>query len=298
MADKIENPGKPKPESYMPLIELACREDIGAGDITSQVTISAGRKGRARLVFREPGVLCGMPVAEAVLQFYDERLGLTEACTDGCRVGAGAAVGVIEGPLRTLLATERVLLNFLGRLSGIAGTTARYADAVAGTQARIYDTRKTTPGWRDLEKYAVRCGGGCNHRQGLYDAVLIKDNHLAALDDGDLAEKLKGVLEALGQHKPRPEFVQVEVDNLEQLGVVLAIEGVDMVLLDNMTPEQMRSAVTMRNETPAAGSILLEASGGVNLETVRDIAETGVDRISVGALTHSVSNVDVGLDLV
>ena len=287
----------PELESYRPLIELARREDLGSGDVSSEITIAQEQTGRGRLVFREPAVACGMEVARQILACYDERLVLDERAADGETVGRDVTVGLVSGPLRQLLAAERVLLNFLGRLSGVATTTAQYVRAVNGLAVEICDTRKTTPGWRMLEKYAVACGGGCNHRMGLYDAVLIKDNHLAALGRGEMVKGLQMAMERLARRPEPVDFVEVEVDDLGQLSGVLAVEGVDMVLLDNMTPDELRRAVAMRDEHSGGRKVLLESSGNVTLQTVRQAAETGVDRISVGALTHSVKSVDIGLDL-
>jgi len=287
----------PDRTSYAALIALARQEDLGAGDLTSELTIPADRVGQGRLVFRQAGVLCGLAAATEVLRCYDERLRLETGRADGQPVAAGDTVAVASGPLRSLLSAERVVLNFLQRLSGIATLTSRFVAAVAGTEARIYDTRKTTPGWRALEKYAVRCGGGCNHRQGLYDAVLIKDNHLASLGRGDPAAGLGEAVAKLRQRGWPCAFVAVEVDGLEQLPAVLAVEGVDIVLLDNMTCEQLRQAVALRDAGGRKGSVQLEASGAITLATVRAVAETGVERISAGALTHSAAWLDVGLDL-
>ncbi|MFC1782598.1 carboxylating nicotinate-nucleotide diphosphorylase [Planctomycetota bacterium] len=283
--------------SYQSLIEWARREDLGAADITSQVTIPADQNGKGLLVFREAGLLCGMPLVQEVLRQYDEQLKLKPTFEDGQKITSHATAAEISGPLRSLLAAERVLLNFLQRLSGIATTTAKYVEAATGTNARIYDTRKTTPGWRELEKYAVRCGGGCNHRLGLYDAVLIKDNHLRALGTGDLKEKLTQVVAGIHDRAEPIKFIEVEVDNPEQLEEVLGVKGVDMVLLDNMTVKQLTRAVKMRDEIHPDKKVVLEASGGITLETVAQIARTGIDRISVGALTHSVRSLDIGLDL-
>ena len=294
----------PNPASYAELIELARREDLGAGDVSSELTISAEQVGSGELVVREGGVVCGLPVVAKVLACYDEGLSLEVRVDEGQEVVAGTAIAKLAGSLRSLLAAERVMLNFLQRLSGIATTTAEYVSAVEGLKVEICDTRKTTPGWRDLEKYAVRCGGGCNHRYGLYDAVLIKDNHLAALGGGDLAVRLREALQGLKGYSQKPDFVEVEVDDLEQLGQVLQVEGVDMVLLDNMTSDELCRAVAMRDEwcggrgvDHCGGRLLLEASGNVTLATVRQLAETGVDRISVGALTHTAGSLDVGFDL-
>jgi len=286
---------EPRASSYLDLIRLAKQEDLGGADVTSEVTVAAEQSGGGQLVFCQEGILCGMGVVEQVLAEYDKRLRLVEALGDGAMVKAGEAVGGLTGPLRSLLAAERVMLNFLQRLSGIATTTARYVEAVKGTNAKICDTRKTTPGWRELEKYAVRCGGGVNHRQGLYDAVLIKDNHLAALGAGNLQEALEQAIAKVQQRAEAVGFVEVEVDSLEQLSKVLGIKGVDMVLLDNMAVDELREAVQMRDR--GANKVLLEASGKVRLANVAQIAGTGVDRISVGALTHSVESLDIGFDL-
>ena len=287
----------PAADSYLELIRRARREDLGAGDVTSEAAIPADRHGVGTLVFREPGVLCGMPVVEQVLSEYDRELTLSDAFPDGSDVSVGRAVGSISGPLRSLLSAERVVLNFLQRLSGIATVTGRYVEAVAQTSVRIYDTRKTTPGWRELEKYAVRCGGGLNHRHGLFDAVLIKDNHLAALGKSDLAEALTNLVQKVMQRPEAMGFIEVEVDSLEQLPSVLGVEGVDMVLLDNMTPQQLSAAVEARNAAYADKRVLLEASGNITLDNVRQVAQAGVDRISIGALTHSAKSLDIGFDL-
>ena len=285
------------PSSYERLIELARVEDLGDGDVTSEVTIPAEQQGRGELVFREAGVVCGMGVVKAVLGAYDGQLVLEGAVADGEVVSAGVNVGSVRGSLRSLLAAERVMLNFLQRLSGIATVTSQFVRAVEGTGVQVCDTRKTTPGWRELAKYAVRCGGGTNHRQGLYDAVLIKDNHLAALGAANLRVAVTRGVELIRQRGRRLQFVEVEVDTLGQLAEVLGVEGVDIVLLDNMTTEQLAEAVVMRDRLCGSGKVLLEASGGVTLEAVRAIAESGVDRVSVGALTHSVRSLDIGFDL-
>ena len=281
---------------YQTLIELAKQEDLGGGDITSEVTIGVDQAGCGKLVFREAGVLCGMPVVAEVLRYYNEQLAMKDAQSEGTFIPAGTVAATIQGPLRSLLAAERVLLNFLQRLSGIATKTAQFVEAIQGTRAKIYDTRKTTPGWRELEKYAVHCGGGCNHRQGLYDAVLIKDNHLANLPQGNLKERLEEVIVQIQQRSANPDFIEVEADTLDQLEDILQVKGVDMILLDNMSPAKLSEAVTLRDRICTGREVELEASGGIGLETVRAIAETGVDRISVGVLTHSVKSLDIGLD--
>jgi len=286
----------PTSSTYKQLVELARAEDLGPGDITSNITIEAAQAGRGDLVFRQGGVVCGMELAEYVLAVYEASAVFRPAVQDGDTVEPNTVVATLEGPLRSLLAAERVILNFVGRLSGIATTTRQYVDAVAGAAAVICDTRKTTPGWRVLEKYAVRCGGGVNHRQGLYDAVLVKDNHLAGIG-GEFVSGLALALERLKEVSPQPTFVEVEVDTLEQLRQVLPLSAVDMVLLDNMSLDELREGVRLRDEAGLRERLLLEASGNVRLDTVGEIAQTGVDRISAGALTHSVATIDVALDL-
>lgn len=287
------------------LVRLAIREDSGEdGDWTTAALVSEGATGRADVVVREEGVIAGLPGAEMVLHLVDSRLRWLAEREDGQSVKPGDRVARVEGSARSMLAAERPMLNLLGRLSGIATLTKRYVDAVAGTKARIYDTRKTTPGWRRLEKYAVRCGGGRNHRMGLYDAVLIKDNHLAlGAGSGDSAvgytpaEAVAQARRFARQHTTESGgddlIIEVEVDTLEQLADVLPA-GPDIVLLDNMSPAELARAVECRDAV--APEVELEASGGVRLETVRQIAASGVDRISVGALTHAAVWLDVGLD--
>ncbi len=272
------------------LIDAARAEDMHTrGDITSALTIAPDAQSAAQLVARQPGVIAGLPVAALAAKAYDPRLDLAVAIPDGRPVAPGQAIATIRGPLRSMLATERVVLNFLTHLSGIATLTAGYVEQVADTSAAIYDTRKTIPACRALAKYAVRCGGGYCHRLGLHDAVLIKDNHLAS---GKL--DLAGAIAAARRLDPAPTFVEVEVDTLDQLKQVLPL-GPDIILLDNMSPDVLRQAVAMRDEQ--APGVKLEASGGVNLDTVRAIARTGVDRIAVGAITHSAPALDIGLDI-
>lgn len=282
------------------LIRLAIDEDLGAsGDWTSNAVVPKDAEGRADVVARQHGIVAGLAAARQTIEPFDRRLKWISTTEDGSAVAPGQSVGTIEGPLRGMLAAERVLLNLLGHLSGIATLTSRYVEAVAGTSARLYDTRKTTPGWRRLEKYAVRCGGGWNHRGGLDEAVLIKDNHLAIVGQvGNLsyspAEAVQRAREFVLKHAADADMpIEVEVDTLEQLDAVLTVRP-DIVLLDNMAPAQLREAVARRNA--AAPDVELEASGGVNLDTIRAIAESGVERISVGALTHSAVSLDFGLD--
>lgn len=272
------------------LVQLARAEDLGAtGDRTSRALIPADQVGKAVFVARSPGVVAGLPAAAMVCAEFDQRLTFTPLTPDGSPVGSGTPLASVTGPLRSLLTAERTALNFLQRLSGIASVTRTYVDAVSGLPVAVLDTRKTTPGWRLLEKYAVRMGGGTNHRFGLYDGILIKDNHLAGLS-GDVQLAVEAARSAAGNDWLP---VEVEVDTLEQLEDALAARA-DIVLLDNMTPDQMRKAVERRNAVSPATR--LEASGGVSLTTIRDIAATGVDRISVGALTHSAPALDIGLD--
>jgi nicotinate-nucleotide pyrophosphorylase (carboxylating) len=267
-------------------VRAALLEDLGrAGDITTNATIPAARQARAVIAARQPGIVAGLDLAKAAFRLLDPALSFETRIADGAAVTPGAILATIEGPARALLSAERVALNFLGRLSGIATLTSRYVAAVAHTKARIVCTRKTTPGLRTFEKYAVLCGGGFNHRFGLDDAILIKDNHIAVA--GGIIPALRTVKAAIG-HLVK---IEIEVDTLDQLDEVLT-EGADVVLLDNMTPARLREAVAR-----VKGRLLTEASGGVTLETVAAIAESGVDMISVGALTHSAQVLDVGLDI-
>ena len=280
------------------LLALAIREDSGTeGDITSLSLIPDDVPGKAAVVAREHGVVAGLVFAQELLQTVDPRLVWEGKVKDGATVEKGDVLGVVSGPTLAMLTAERLLLNLVGRLSGVASLTRKYVDAIEGTGARIYDTRKTTLGWRRLEKYAVRCGGGCNHRSGLYDAILIKDNHLAfgGISDFGPAEAVRRARKFLETRYAGREIpmLEIEVDSLEQLAQVLP-ENPDVVLLDNMSPETMREAVKMREEAKSTAE--LEASGGINLETCRAKAESGVERVSVGALTHSAKTFDIGLD--
>ncbi len=280
------------------LAELAKEEDLGSGDVTSQLCKMHG-DGAFDLVAREEGVLAGCLIANDILQVYDQGLELhwSTGIADGSKIGStGAILGRVSGNRSTLLAAERVLLNFLGRLCGVATYTRRFVDAVADTGVKILDTRKTTPGWRVLEKYAVRCGGGYNHRMGLYDAVLMKDNHLAGVSADRLAACVFDALNGLADLDHRPSFVEVEADSLEQVEALLKVIGIDVILLDNFSPDELEAAVALRDSMGATGSIALEASGGISLTTVRAVADTGVDRISVGAITHSATVMDLAFD--
>ncbi len=279
-----------------PLIRMAMEEDLGSGDVTTNLLFQDGTRASAKVVSREEIVVAGLPVVEEIFRQYDERLKMTAYFRDGQSAHVGNKLATIEGPLRSMLSVERVMLNFLQRLSGIATTTSRYVRAVKGTKAKIYDTRKTLPGWRLLEKYAVRCGGGYNHRIGLYDGVLVKDNHLAELG-GDFTERLQRMVAEAKKVKGL-QFVAVEVDHVDdQLNHVLTIPGIDIVLLDNMGQWQLKHAVEMRDAMCGKHKgPLLEASGNITLNNVAEIAQCGVDRIAVGAITHSAAAVDIGLD--
>ncbi len=279
------------PPLPIPLVERAVSEalaeDLGlVGDVTTNATIPARTTARAVIAARRAGVVCGNALAEQAFHALDPSTVYKVLKPDGASAGPGDAIAEISGPARAILTGERVALNFMGRMSGIATLTQRYVAAVAGTKASIVDTRKTTPGLRAFEKYAVRCGGGHNHRIGLFDAVLIKDNHIAAA--GGIAAAVEAARGACG-HMVK---IEVEVDTLAQLESVMAYE-VDAVLLDNMTPQMLQQAVAI-----VAGRALTEASGGVTLETVATIARSGVDLISVGALTHSAPVLDLGLDFI
>ena len=272
------------PETYLPLVEAALAEDIGGGDATTLALVPQDAIATAAMIAREPLVMAGADLALAALQQMDERVEFGIEIFDGQQAALGQALLRVRGPARALLTAERTALNFIQRLAGVATRTARYVEAVAGTGATILDTRKTTPGWRALEKYAVVCGGGTNHRVGLYDQVMIKDNHLAALD-GDIARAV-----ALAREASPGLKIEVEADTVEQAAAAAAA-GADMILLDNMSGDELCDAVGQ-----IGGRAKTEASGGVTLETVRDIAGTGVDFISVGAPTHSAPSVDIALD--
>jgi nicotinate-nucleotide pyrophosphorylase (carboxylating) len=267
------------------LVRSALDEDGAFNDVTTLATVPPTRHARALLIAREAGVIAGVPLAVEAFVQLDPKTTVRIDVEDGTVVAAGTPVLFISGGARGLLSAERVALNYMQHLSGIASVTRRYVDAVRGTKARVLDTRKTLPGWRRLEKYAVRAGGGMNHRMDLSTAVLIKDNHLAAVD-GDVSFAVRRAREVA----PRGATVEVECDSLAQVGVALGA-GADMILLDNMSLDELREAVRI-----VGGRARLEASGGVRLDTVRAIAETGVDMISVGALTHSAPAMDLALD--
>jgi nicotinate-nucleotide pyrophosphorylase (carboxylating) len=269
-------------------VQAALAEDIGRGDATTIATVPSGLTARAVLRARQPLVVAGTEFVEMAFRQLSKKVTIQKILADGRHAKAGDVLRKISGPARAILTAERVALNFIQRLSGVATLTASFVKAAHGTRARILETRKTTPGWRRFEKYAVACGGGTNHRIGLFDMILIKDNHLAALRD----EKPNAI--AAGISRARKKFpklkIEVEADTLEQVRQALDA-GAEMILLDNMSLKQLRQAVKT-----SRGCAKTEASGGVNLKTVRAIAQTGVDFISVGALTHSAPAVDIGLD--
>jgi nicotinate-nucleotide pyrophosphorylase (carboxylating) len=272
------------------LVRAALTEDIGAGDITTETAIPADQRAEACIIAKEPCVVAGLPLVEEVFAQIDRAVSATLLVGEGDSVEQGTRVCILNGPARAILTAERTALNFLQRLSGIATLTHQFVDEVKGTKAKILDTRKTTPTLRTLEKYAVSIGGGANHRLGLYDAVMIKDNHRAIL--ARLGPKALGdAVAAARKHHPAAPVI-IEADTLEQVEEALAA-GADHILLDNMTPDELREAVTL-----VAGRARTEASGGVTLQTVRAIAQTGVDYISVGALTHSARAVDFSLEIV
>jgi nicotinate-nucleotide pyrophosphorylase (carboxylating) len=272
-------------EELRGLVKSALDEDGAFNDVTTLATVVSDRRARARLVARRAGVVSGVPIAVEAFCMLDPKVTIRVDQEDGARVERGDSILYLTGHARAVLAAERVALNFMQRLSGVASLTARYVDEVRGTRAKILDTRKTTPGWRLLEKYAVRCGGGTNHRLNLSSAVLIKDNHLAAVE-GDVGVAVRRARDLA----PAGTKVEVECESIEQVRAALDAHA-DIIMLDNMSPTQMGECVRLVN-----GRTITEASGGVNLDTVRRIAETGVDWISVGALTHSAPALDLALD--
>lgn len=273
--------------STLSLIRAAILEDLGDGDVTSEFFIPADAKSKANLVAREPGVMSGTEVALAVFREIDPTMQVAALIADGTAFEKGTLLMEISGPTRSVLSAERTALNFLQRLCGVATQTRRYVDAVKPHPVKVLDTRKTTPGWRLLEKGAVRDGGGTNHRIGLYDQVMVKDNHLVANSGTD---ELQRAIDRVKAARPGIK-VQLEVDSLEQMRRFLDLRGVDMILLDNMSPALLSEAVRLN-----AGRVSLEASGGITLATIADVAATGVDAISVGALTHSARALDLALD--
>jgi nicotinate-nucleotide pyrophosphorylase (carboxylating) len=283
-------------QSLQPLLTLALDEDIGPGDLTTDVLIDSEAEAEGRLIACAGGVVAGLLFVGPILRRVDARLGFEPEVEDGAGVQTDRLLGRITGPIRPMLTAERTMLNFLQGLSGIATLTRKYVDAVAGTGVVVLDTRKTTPGWRYLEKYAVRAGGGTNHRTGLHDGVIIKDNHLAVRAPNHVGETIAGLVHE-ARSRISPEIpIQVEVERLDYLEEVLASEP-DVVLLDNMTVQTCRDAVALRGRLFDDGGPALEASGGISLDNVRRFAETGVDRISIGALTHSAPILDMSLEI-
>ena len=293
----------PKFEDIREIIQLARREDLGEDDVTSRFMISEDAVGVGTVLQKEVGVTCGLPIVEMICRTYDERLrvepipGFHLDILEG-RFSDARSLPLlrVRGPMRSLLSAERVILNFLQHLSGVATQTSRFVRRVEGTGARIYDTRKTLPGLRVLDKYAVRRGGGYNHRAGLFDGLLVKDNHIAGLPLKELAGHLSQRI-ARSRAERIDRFVEIEVQSLEQFREVLKLEGEFVILLDNMDCPKMQTAVELRVRAGKKGKVPLEASGGVTLETVRPIALTGVDRIAVGAITHSASALDISMEI-
>jgi len=272
------------------LVSQSLAEDVGGGDVSTELSVMAGTRARGQIVARQAGVVAGLPVLHILYGLVSSVVNVELVVTDGDRVTAGMVLARLQGPAAALLAGERVALNFLQHLSGIATLTARYVDAVADTGCRILDTRKTVPGFRSLAKYAVRAGGGHNHRMGLYDRIMLKDNHWAA-STGDMAS-----LVARARQDYPHLAIEIEVDSLEQLATVLPLQ-VEWILLDNFTPQQAAMAVKAREASDPQRRTRLEASGNIDLDNVRDYAETGVEAVSIGRLTHSAPAVDVSFEL-
>jgi len=286
----MKNVGELDIAALQPLIRMALDEDIGSGDVTSKSVIPAGARAQGRLVAKEDGVIAGLKLVPAVYALIDSGVIVRPLSDDGDRVHRGSILAEVEGPAIPILTGERIALNFLQRLSGVATLTSRYVEAVRGTRARILDTRKTTPGMRRAEKYAVRMGGGTNHRHGLYDLVLIKDNHLELAGGEAIGEAVSRAR----QNAPTGLRVEVETENLRQVEEALDAKA-DIIMLDNMAIEMMTEAVRLIRR--AEHAVEIEASGGITLDSVRSIAQTGVDFISVGGLTHSAPALDISLDV-
>jgi nicotinate-nucleotide pyrophosphorylase (carboxylating) len=295
----------PPYEELRELIQLAKREDLASDDVTSRLLVQENLIGVGTLIQKEVGIPCGLPMVEMICRTYDERLRVEQIPGFHMEIIEGRFSDArttpllrIRGPMRSLLSAERVILNFLQHLSGVATQTHRFVKRVVGTGAKIFDTRKTLPGFRLLEKYAVRAGGGFNHRMGLHDAVLVKDNHLANLPLREWSAYLTNVV-SLSRAENAQRSIEVEVENLEQLREALKVDDIDIILLDNMDCPSMETAVAMRKEAQAVrkNRPLFEASGGVTLDTVRTVASTGVERIAVGAITHSAAALDISLEI-
>ena len=276
--------------SVLRLVQIALAEDISTGDLTSESLVDGDQIVHATMLVKSPGVVCGTLIGGLVMGEVDRSIAIDWEVTEGDYVDEGEIIGHIRGSARTILTAERTALNFMQRMSGVATLTRRYVERVEGTGATVLDTRKTIPGWRLLDKYSVKCGGGQNHRMGLYDMVMIKDNHIAA--HGSIAAAVTAVQSYFTVRGITGVPVEVETKNLTEVSEVLAIEGVDRIMFDNFTPEEMRSGVMLVD-----GALETEASGGITIETIRDYAETGVQFISVGALTHSAVALDISLDV-
>ena len=289
-------------EALKALFAFSKREDLrDEGDMTTcLLNETVPLLGNWKISARQAGTLSGIAILPELLEALCPKVALewTIVSGDGTAITAGTTIAKLGGDRRQMLAAERTMLNFLQHLSGVATLTARFVAAVHGTGAKIYDTRKTLPGLRGLEKYAVRCGGGENHRAGLYDAVLIKDNHLAGIPQPRIASAVFEMLNRVGTLSTTPKFIEVECDYLEQLEELLKVVGIDVILLDNFSLPDLRAAVALRDRSGLRGKVSLEASGGITLETVRSVAETGVERIAVGAITHSAPALDLGLDAI
>lgn len=278
--------------AYKDLVDLAIQEDIGSGDITTKGVNLPEETFMGVFTSREEGVLSGVDVAHFVLKKISSNSKIKFLLKDGAPLKRGSKIAIIKGPTSEILLAERIILNFLQRMSGVATITSKFVKEVSETKCQILDTRKTTPGWRKLEKYAVLCGGGKNHRMGLYDMVMIKDNHIASLSKTTTTPIREAVIRARKVIKKNQKII-IEVDNLIQMAEALSIAP-DIILLDNMPIQTLKKAVQLRNKT--LPGVLLEASGGISLKTVKKVAKTGVDRISIGCLTHSVKSLDIGLD--
>ena len=293
----------PSTDELKDLIQLAKREDLRDDDVTSRLLVAEDAVAVGTLLQKSVGIACGLPIVEMICRAYDERLRVEQIPGFHMEIIEGRFSDArttpllrIRGPLRSLLSAERVILNFLQRMSGVATLTQRFVRRVEGSGAKIYDTRKTLPGLRALDKYAVRAGGGVNLRVGLYDGLLVKDNHLSSQPLKELGAFLSKIVSQCRAEDSK-RLVEIEVDTLEQLREVLKVDGVDVILLDNMDCPKMQNAVELRDKAGKKGKVDLEASGGVTLETVRSIALTGVERIAVGAITHSAPAMDIGLDV-
>ena len=289
-------------EKIRDIVQLAIKEDIGAGDITSKIFIPDGFETEGVIIAKEAGIVAGLPVAGYVLSQIDENLIFTSNIEDGSRVKKGTIIGSVKGLTLSLLSAERLVLNFLQRLSGIATATNRFAEKIKGYGTQIMDTRKTAPGWRYLEKYAVRVGGGINHRMGLYDQILIKDNHLKTMGSEKENGAISRLVRTAREQIENGMLIEIEVEDLCQIKDVVDA-GVDIILFDNMAPSKINEAVGMvkefeKNQGAGTGNaILTEASGNITIENVEEYADAGVDRISVGAITHSARALDISFDI-